>query len=134
MLYFHVWLQNKGQFLVPSPWISAFFAAANKMPRWLNDKTFCLGTSLAALLPRLVGFYIKSLGIYLGNLGKNIDEKQTCKVTPSTPYFTKNKTYYVYNSIQNFKRSVVYIQNKVSSSTCSSVRNNNYNPFQVYEK
>ena len=28
----------------------------------------------ALFLPRLVGFYIKSLGIYLGILGKNIDE------------------------------------------------------------
>ena len=39
-----------------SPRISAFFATANKMPR-------------------LVGFYIKSLSIYLSNLSKNIDEK-----------------------------------------------------------
>ena len=46
----------------------------------------------------------------------------------------RKKKYYVYNSIQNFKRSVVYIQSKAPSSICSSVRNNNYNPFQVYEK
>ena len=39
-------------------------------------------------LPRLVDFYIKSLGINLSNLSKNIDEKKTCKVAPSTPYFT----------------------------------------------
>ena len=39
-------------------------------------------------LPRLVDFYIKSLGINLSNLSKNIDEKKTCKVAPFTPYFT----------------------------------------------
>ena len=54
-------------------------------------------------LPRLVGFYIKSLCIYLGNLGKNIDENKTSKVAPFAPYFTKNKKYYVYNSIQILK-------------------------------
>ena len=42
-------------------------------------------------LLRLEGFYIKSLGIYFGNLGKNFDKKWTCKVAPITPYFTKNK-------------------------------------------
>ena len=36
--------------------ISAFFAAA-------------------MFLPRLTGFYIKNLSIYLGNLGKNFDAK-----------------------------------------------------------
>ena len=41
--------------------------------------------------------FVKSLGIYLGNLGKNFDEKETCKVVPFTPYFTKNKKYYVCN-------------------------------------
>ena len=69
----------------------------------------------------------------MGNLGKNIDEKQTCKVAHFTPYFTKNKKYYVYNSIQNFKRSLVYIRSKASFSICSSVRNDNYNPFRVHE-
>ena len=46
-------------------------------------------------LPRLVDFYIKSLGINLSNLSKNIDEKKTCKVAPFTPYFTENKKYCV---------------------------------------
>ena len=58
-----------------SPRISAFFALANKMPRLLYENTFCLGTSSAMFLPKLVEFYIKSLGINLGNLSKNIDEK-----------------------------------------------------------
>ena len=48
-------------------------------------------------LLRLAGFYIKSLGIYFGNLNKNVDKKYTCKFALFTPYFTKNKTYYVYN-------------------------------------
>ena len=85
-------------------------------------------------LPRLVGFYINSLGIYLGKLGKNIDEKLICKVAPFTPYLSKNEKYYVYKSIQTFKRSLVYIQSKAPSSICSSVRNNNYNPFHVHDK
>ena len=85
-------------------------------------------------LSRMVGFYIKSLGIYLGNLGKNIDLKYTCKVAPFIPYFTKNKKYYVYNLIQTFKISLVYIQSKAQSSICSSVGNNNYNQFHVNGK
>ena len=40
----------------------------------------------------------------------------------------------MYNSIQNFKRSVVYIQIKAPSSVCSSVCNDNYNPFHVHKK
>ena len=55
-------------------------------------------------------------------------------VASFTPYFTKNKKYYAYNSIQTFKRSQVYIQSKAPSSICCSVRNNNYNPFHVYDK
>ena len=82
-------------------------------------------------LPRLAGFYINSLAIYLGNLSKNIDEKEICKVAPFTTYFTKNKKYYVYNSIQNFKRLLVYIQSKAPSSICSSIRNDNYHLFHV---
>ena len=85
-------------------------------------------------LPRLAGFYIKSLGIHFGNLGEKIGEKLTCKVAPFTPYFTKMEKYYAYNSIQTFKRSLVYIQSKAPSSICSSVRNNNYNPFHVHDK
>ena len=85
-------------------------------------------------LPRLVGFYIKSLGIYLGKLGKNINEKWTCNVAPFTLYFTKNKKYYVCNSIQTFKRLLVYIQGKAPSSICNSMRNNNYNPFHLHAK
>ena len=80
----------------PSPRISAFFAAANKMPRSLYENAFCLSLSSAIFLPRLAGFYINSLGIYFGNLGKNFDEKLTCKDAPFTSNFTKNK-YYVYN-------------------------------------
>ena len=49
-----------------------------------------------SFFPRLVGFYINSLGIYFGNLGKNFDEKLTCKDAPFTSNFTKNK-YSVYN-------------------------------------
>ena len=85
-------------------------------------------------LQRLVGFYFKNLVIYLGSFGKNIDKKQTCKVAPFTPYFIKNKKHYVYNSIQIFKRSLVYIQSKLPSSICSSMRNNNSNPFQIHDK
>ena len=40
----------------------------------------------------------------------------------------------VYNSIQNSTRSLVYIQSKAPSSICSSVRNDNYNPFHEHEK
>ena len=58
-----------------SPRISAFFAVANEMLTELYEITFCLGTSSAVFLPRLAGLYIKILNIYLGNLGKNIDEK-----------------------------------------------------------
>ena len=62
-------------FIWTSPRILACFAAANKMQRWLNKNTFCLDTFSSMFLPRLVGFYIKSLVIYLGNLRKNIAEK-----------------------------------------------------------
>ena len=65
-----------------SPRISAFFAAANKMPRKLNENTFCLGNSSAIFLPRLVGFYIKSLGIYLGNLGINTTRSKLVRLLP----------------------------------------------------
>ena len=82
-------------------------------------------------LPRLVRFYIKSLGI---NLGKKIDEKLTCTVGPFTPISSEIEKYYAYNSIQTFKKSLVYIQKKAPSSICSSVRNNSYNPFHVYDK
>ena len=40
----------------------------------------------------------------------------------------------VYNSIQTFTRSLVYIQRKAPSSICSSVRNNNRNPFHLHYK
>ena len=50
-----------------------------------------------SVFPRLAEFYVMSLGIYLSNLGKIFDEKETCKVAPFTPYFSKNKKYYVYN-------------------------------------
>ena len=45
-----------------------------------------------------------------------------------------NKKYYVYNSIQNFKRTLVYIQSKAPSFICSSVRNDNDNLFHIHEK
>ena len=53
------------------------------------------------------------------------------KLDRFTPYFTKNKKYYVCNSIQNFKRSLVYIQSKAPSSICSSIRNDN--PFHLHD-
>ena len=37
------------------------------------ENTICLGISSAMFLQRLVGFYIKSLSIYLGNFNKNVD-------------------------------------------------------------
>ena len=40
----------------------------------------------------------------------------------------------MHSSIQNFKKSLVYIQSKAPSSVCGRVRNDNYNPFHINEK
>ena len=43
--------------------------------KYIYENIFSLSTYSSIFLSRLVDIYIKRLGIYLGNFGKNIDEK-----------------------------------------------------------
>ena len=58
-----------------SPRISEFLQRQMKCQGNYMKIHFASAFPRQCFLPRLAGFYVKSLGIYLGNLGKNFDKK-----------------------------------------------------------
>ena len=111
--YFLLW-----QIKCQGSYMKIHFASA------LPQQCFCRGWQ---------DFILRSLAFTLATSAKTSTTSKLVRLLSLSLCFTKNKKYYVYNSIQTFKKSLVFIQSKAPSFICSIMRNNNYNPFHVHD-
>ena len=126
-----------------TPYVSPklFRFSALKFQRFLSRQIKCRGNYMkihfASALPRQYfcrgweDFILRASAFTWATSAKTLTRSKLVRLLALLHIFTRNKKYYVYNSIQKFKRSLVYIQSKAPSSICSGVRNDNYNPFHV---